>query len=42
MKDHEIAQLVYQLRDIAIKNKNDQCLRDAISRAVNEAIKPTN
>jgi hypothetical protein len=35
-KDHEVAQFVNNLRDIAIAFKDAQCLRDVISREVFE------
>ena len=40
MKDHEIAELVNELREIAVKHHNKQCLRELISKAVNNHVKP--
>ena len=39
MKDHEIAQLVNQLTDIAKKYHDHDCLREKISKAIKPAIK---
>lgn len=39
MKDHEIAKLVNDLRDIAIEYHAAGCLREVISRRINKAVK---
>lgn len=41
MKDHEIAELVNNLKDIALEHHDKQCLRQLISKTINEALKPT-
>ena len=39
MKDHQISELVNNLRDAAVKYHDKQCLRGVISRLVNESLK---
>ena len=38
MKDHQVAQLVNELRDVAIKYHDKQCLRSVISSRVISAL----
>lgn len=39
MKDHEIAEFVNELRDTAVKHKDCQSLREAISKVVRKNLK---
>lgn len=41
LKDHQIAQLVNKLRDIAVEHHGHQCLRELISREVTQALAMT-